>query len=171
MKVKSEPYKGTDVTIQRMWRLIKSPRGELSLKLRLKVEDIIRGINTRDRLSQIAAIYNWFDKHYTFVNDPIEVELIKDPERILEEIEKTGRVLGDCDDASTFLAAAVRSIGIPATLIRVGFHKKPLGKSEGPYTHVYTRTVDQYNRPITLDPVAGKRTPSMLGRIKQIKEN
>lgn len=171
MKAHTEKYQGTDTTITRMWEVIKSPRGEMSLRLRLKVEDIIRGLKPRDRLSQISAIYNWFARHYTFVNDPIEVELVKDPERMLEEIEATGRTLGDCDDASTFLVSATRCIGIPATLVRVGFKKTPLGRTEGPYTHVYAKAFDQFKRPIIIDPVAGNRTRVMLGKIRQIRDN
>jgi len=162
----SQKYTGTTDTVKQMNSIARGPRGELSLKLRLTVEDIIRDVEARDKLSQLAAIYHWFDKHFTYVNDPVQVELVKDPERLLEEIESHGSALGDCDDASTFLFAAPRTIGIETSFVRVGFKPAPLG---GRYTHVFVGARDQYGRTVILDPVAGKNTQQMLGRVTQMK--
>lgn len=162
-------YTNTDATIQKMYELIQGPRGEQSLKVRLTVEEIIRGVRPRDRLSQLGAIYNWFNRRYHFVNDPIQVELVKDAERIIEEIESRGIAVGDCDDASIFLATTPRVLGIPTQLVRTGFKDTPPGRLEGPYTHVLVVARDQWRRPIVLDPVAGTRSREMLGRVKQVK--
>ncbi len=138
----------------------------MSLRLRATVEDIVREVRQRDRLSQLAAIYDWFNHHFRYVNDPVQVELVKDPERLLEEIAQHGSAMGDCDDASTFLFAAPRTIGITTQFARVGFKsQKPMAGSQ--YTHVFTVGWDQYKRPIVLDPVAGPRTPRMIRRVKQ----
>ena len=157
------PYTSTTDTVRRMDQLASGSRGELSPKVRLTVENVIREVEAKDRLSQMAALYDWLKAHWSYVNDPIEVELVKDPERILEEIEKHGRALGDCDDASTFLVAACRTIGIPATFTRVGFDGS-LGDS---YSHVYAVATDQHGRQVVLDPVAGPRTREMLGKAKK----
>jgi len=166
---RSLPYTDTDGTIRRMYELIQGPRGEKSLKVRLTVEEIIRGVRPRDRLSQLIAIYNWFNRRYHFVNDPIEVELVKDAQRIIEEIESRGIAIGDCDDASIFLGTAPRVLGIPTQLVRTGFKDTPPGRLEGPFTHVMVVARDQWKRPIVLDPVAGPRSKEMLGRVKQVK--
>jgi transglutaminase-like putative cysteine protease len=150
-----------------MNRLARGPRGELSLKLRSTVEDIIRDVRQRDRLSQLAAIYDWFNRRFHYVNDPVQVELVKDPERLLEEIAKHGTAMGDCDDASTFLFAAPRTIGITTQFARVGFKDRPMGGKGSQYTHVFAVAWDQHKRPIVLDPVAGPRTPRMIQRVKQ----
>lgn len=163
------PYKDTDGTIKRMYDFIEGPRGEKSLRLRLTIEEIIRGINPRDKLSQLVAIYHWFNRRFHFVNDPIQVELVKDPERLLEEISARGIAIGDCDDASTFLGAAPRTLGIPTRLVRTGFRDVPKGRLEGPFTHVLVVAQDQWKRPIVLDPVAGRRSREMLGRVRQYK--
>lgn len=159
-----QPYRGTTDTVREMQRLAKGPRGEMSMRLRATVEDIVREVQPRDRLSQLAAIYDWFNRRFHYVNDPVEVELVKDPERLLEEIAKHGHAMGDCDDASTFLYAAPRTIGITTQFARVGFKKRPMAGSQ--YTHVFTVAWDQYRRPIVLDPVAGQRTPRMIQRVK-----
>lgn len=161
---KTTPYLSTTDTVRKMDQLASGPRGELSSKVRLTVENVIREVEPKDRLSQMAALYDWLTAHWSYVNDPIEVELVKDPERILEEVERHGRALGDCDDASTFLVAACRTIGIPATFTRVGFDARQLGDS---YSHVYAVATDQYGRQVVLDPVAGPRTSEMLGRTKK----
>ena len=156
----SEPYTDTDGTVRRMAELSAGKRGELSLKLRMTVEGIIRHVQPRDRLSQMSAIYDWFDSHFRYVNDPVNVELVKDPERLLEEIEAHGVAVGDCDDASTFLHSALRTIGIQSEFTRASFKR---GHS---YSHVFAAGKDQHGRWIVLDPVAGDKTGEMLGRVK-----
>lgn len=153
-----------------MERVIRGPRGELSLRLRYVVESIVRNTMPKDRLSQMAAIYNWFNERFRYLNDPVRVELVKDPERILEEMSAHGVALGDCDDASTFLAAALRTAGIQSELMRVGFRNTPPGRLEGPFTHVLVRARDQYGRGIIVDPVAGQKTRRMISRVRQAKE-
>jgi len=158
----SEPYSDTTGTVARMMELARGPRGELSLRLRMTVEGIVRYVQPRDRLSQLAAIYDWFDKHFRYVNDPLGVELVKDPERLLEEIAEHGVAVGDCDDASTFLYAAPRTIGIPTEFTRANF------KAGQSYSHVFAMAQDQHGRWIVLDPVAGPKTGEMIGRIKSM---
>lgn len=158
----TEPYTDTDATVRRMMELASGPRGELSLRLRMTVEGIIRYVEPRDRLSQIAAIYDWFNTRFRYVNDPVGVELVKDPERLLEEIAEHGVAVGDCDDASTFLYAAPRAAGITTEFVRANF--KP-GQS---YSHVFAMAQDQHGRWVVLDPVAGIRTGEMLGRIRNM---
>ncbi len=165
----SRPYVDTTDTLARMEALSSGMRGEKSLRLRLTVEDIVRHIRRKDYLSQLAAIYDWFSRHWTYVNDPVEVELVKDPERILEEIAKKGRALGDCDDAAVFLRAAPRTIGIPARFARATFtlsgaRRAGLRGDADPYSHVFVVAVDQYGRPVVLDPVAGRSTAEMISR-------
>jgi transglutaminase-like putative cysteine protease len=162
------PYTNTGRTVQEMERLIKSPRGELSLELRQTVEEIVRHVRERDKRSQLAAIYHWFRPRYSFFEDPRQVEQVSDPMRVIEEIRRTGRFIGDCDDASTFLAAAPRTIGIKTYLVRVGF-RPPRGDGlSGPYTHVLAVGVDQHKTSIVLDPVADRRTGRMVQAAKQV---
>jgi transglutaminase-like putative cysteine protease len=163
-----------------MLALADGRRGAQSLELRQTIERIIRDIEPRDKLSQLAAIYNWFNKRFVYVHDPVPSELVCDPLRVLEQISETGKFLGDCDDAATFLVGSARSIGIRAAPIRVGFRKPrtvTLGTySDGrprrvtintPFTHVLAVARDQYGQVIAVDPVAGKRTYRMLRRTKR----
>jgi len=163
----STRYGGTGKTVESMRDLAEGERGAKSLELRLVLENLIRNLNPRDRLSQLAAIYNWFDRHYHFVTDPLKVEQVKDPVRILEEIREYNRALGDCDDATTFLSAAGQALGSKMKIVRSGFRPRQLGAESKRFTHVFVVGYDQYGRPIVLDPVAGRRTSRMLRRVRQ----
>jgi hypothetical protein len=167
----SEPYTGTKRTVEAMEQIARGERGALSLELRLAIEDIIRYVRPRDQLSLLAALYNWFDRHYHFVKDPRDVEQVKDPVRLLREIGRYGRAVGDCDDAATFIDGGARSLGMDSRLVRTGFRdptpEQQMGSDKGRFTHVLAMSYDQYGRPIVIDPVAGRRTPKMLKRVKQ----
>jgi hypothetical protein len=167
----TEEYTGTGRTVEAMESMSRGRRGALALALRLAIEDVIRYVRPRDQLSMLAAIYNWFDRRYHFVRDPRDVEQVKDPLRILAEIRRHNRAVGDCDDASAFLDGSVRTVGIDSQIVRTGFRdptpEQQMGDERGRYSHVLAVGYDQYGRPIVIDPVAGPRTPKMLKRVKQ----
>ena len=150
-----------------MAALARGDRGGRSLELRLAIEDIVRHVRPRDRLSLMAAIYNWLDRHYHFLPDPKRVEQVKDPLAFLTDVRRRRRVVGDCDDASTFLAGAGETIGMRVDLVRAGFRPSQMG-ADGAYTHVLAVAYDQYGRPVVLDPVAGPRVRRMLQRVRQV---
>ena len=157
-----------------MLKLADGRRGAQSLMVRRVVEQIVRDVEPRDYLSQLAAIYNWINARWQYLKDPVPAEMVTDPQAIIEEIQRTGRFLGDCDDVATFLVGAARVIGIRAVPMRVGFRKGKVIKLRGkqlrlpaPYTHVLAVARDQYGRIVALDPVAGERTWSMLRRTKR----
>lgn len=162
-----------------MLQMADGKRGAQSVRVRMAVEDIVRHVHPRDTLSQLAAIYYWYMAHHHYMKDPVPAEMVKDPQRVFEEVEKSGLFLGDCDDAATFLTGASRSIGIKAVPVRVGFRKPravTLGSVRGrpvratlptPFTHVLAVARDQYGRTVVLDPVAGSSTDRMLRRTKR----
>lgn len=162
------PYVDTNDTVQRILSVVQGKHGELSVVVREQVEDIVRFVDQRNKTSQIAAIYNWFKPRFTYLYDPIQVELVKTPERIVKEIQEKGKVCGDCDDATSFFLAAFRVIGIQCQPVRVAFHA-PMGGTEGPYSHILVQALDQYGRHLIVDPVSSYKTPRMLGDARQVK--
>lgn len=162
------PYRGTTDTVEKMLAVGKGQYGELSYPVRAWTESVCRYVQPRDKTSQLVAIYLAFLPVYRFIHDPIEREQVKTPERLIREIAEHGVALGDCDDASLFLWTAPRTVGIRTELVRVGF-RKDLGADLGGglagrprFSHVYAVGYDQLNRPLALDPVAGRRTRTML---------
>ena len=140
------------------------PRGAQSLRLRTVLTGIVRHVAPRDQLSLIGAILYWINPRFRFLSDPLDVELVRDPEAILDEIETHGFFSGDCDCIATFLLACMRSLGIKAKFVRAGFAS--FGPLKSKYTHVFVAARDQYGRWVAMDPVAGKNTKKMLGSIK-----
>ena len=163
------PYRGTSDTVANMVKLAMGTRGGASPELRLWLETLVRKVRPRDKLSLMATVYNWFMSHYHYMWDPVDNEYVKDPLRVLEEVQAEGIFVGDCDDATTFLVACLRCLGIPAAPVRVSFKNPPEGQLEGPYSHVICAARDQYKRMVVLDPVAHHRTETMLGRVRQAR--
>lgn len=79
-----------------------------------------------------AAVRSWLARVFQFQPDPPGVELVKTPRRQLLELERTGRVTGDCDDAAVLGAALGRAVGLPARFVAVGFERGM------PFRHVWT---------------------------------
>lgn len=139
-------------------------RGSQSLKVRFLAEDLVRDIEPRDLLSQMAAGYYWYLKHHVYVKDPVRAEMVRDPEAVIEDVEQNGKFLGDCDCAATFLTGFNESLGIPSRPKRVGFYRI---HGMVPFSHVLVEARDQYGRQVVIDPVAGQRTVNMLRRTKR----
>lgn len=176
---KHVPYEGTKKTIKEMVKAATGRRGAQSLRVRTLAEDVVRFIEPRDKLSQLAALYYWYEANHNYLGDPTAAEMVKDPEAAVDEVEEKGAFVGDCDDAATVLSGLAESIGIKTRPMRVGFRKPvilTLGSYRGrprrvkidpPYTHVLAVARDQYGRIVVLDPVAGKRTHRMLRRTRR----
>lgn len=111
-------------------------------RIRLKAEAIIGGRPERDQMSEISALYEWAQEHFRYVNDPVGVELIKTPDRLQDEIDAQGYFSGDCDDASTYLAALLLSVGYPVQLVVVA----PEGSGYYDYQHIYLRAYADHLR-------------------------
>jgi len=191
-QVSSVKYLGTPQTVKEMFRLADGFRGQKSFRLRESVEHIIRYVRPRDYWSEVLAVYYWTcGPQFRYTRDPLRVEQVKDPERILEEIEKYGSSLIDCDEYSVFLRAAIGAIGGETRIVTVGFRPRgngpvnprlfddpefrlissPHPRLPGPFTHVFA----QAKKPgpggswVTVDPVAGQRTARMHQRVKQYR--
>lgn len=82
-------------------------------------------------VSMIKAILEWVRTHVTYVKDPIGMELIETPSRIIKHIQENGQYAGDCDDITGLTGAMLRAIGIPSRACLVAFDR-----ARG-YQHIY----------------------------------
>lgn len=73
----------------------------------------------------------WLALHTYFLEDPEGVELVRDPTRMLAEIEQRGESGGDCDDVATLAAALGLASGFGVRLVLAGL------APTGPFAHVY----------------------------------
>lgn len=188
-RVKITDYRGTPQTVVAMLEAARGPRGEKSFRLRERVERVISGITPRDYWSEALAIYYWVcGPTFRYTRDPVRVEQLKDPIRMLDEIDAHGVTLGDCDDLATFIVASLGAIGQRARIATVGFRSfsrepDPVFWNEptlrlmtskhprlpGPFTHVFAQAKKPKGGWVTLDPVAGPRTGEMQKRVKQLR--
>lgn len=93
--------------------------------------NVVRGAAPRNRVAQIDAIRDWLDRTFRYVNDPIGVELLRDPATQFRQIRQLGYTQGDCDEAAMLSAALGMANGIPARFRALAFYS-----ATAPYTHV-----------------------------------
>lgn len=153
-------FRGSSDTLQKMREQVWGPRGEKSLVVRTVTEQIVRELFPKDYLSEILAIRNWCTVNLRYTNDPLHVEWIKDPQRLVEEYLAHGRAVADCDEIAELIACMALQLGRRAELVAVGFG------SPGAYSHVFTRVQEpKTSQWIVTDPVAGTDTEQMLARV------
>jgi transglutaminase-like putative cysteine protease len=144
-----------------MVQLVKGQRGEHSVYLRSLTEQVTRGLQPKDYLGELLAVRNFCAERIRYMNDPLTLELVKDPQRLAEEVVAKGKAVGDCDDIAAFSAAMLRQLGREAQFVTVGFGRP------GHYSHVFTRVKEpKSQRWYVCDPVAGTDEGTMLRRVK-----
>ena len=157
-------FNGPRTTITEMVRALNGPRGERSVLVRSFTESVVRGLQPKDYLSEILAIRYAVSDKTRYLNDPATTEWVKDPERIVEEINATGTALIDCDEYALLIATMLRQVGRQARYVTVGFG---LG---GAHTHVFAEGQEPKTGIwICCDPVAGTEEAKMLGRVTSYK--
>jgi hypothetical protein len=155
-------FTGARDTIRGMLNAIQGPRGEQSMLVRGVTERVVGDVFPKDYAGEILAICYWVASHVLYLNDPMHVELLKDPQRMMEEIlgNRDSRTRGDCDDIATLIATMALQCGRESQLVVAGF------KNKGQYSHVFVRVFDpKGNDYIVCDPVAGSKVRKMLRNI------
>jgi len=79
---------------------------------------IVGEMDNDDRRNQLAKITDWVVKNVVYVRDPIGVEYILTPDRMLKEYAATGVIRGDCDDHTILANTLLQSLG---------FETRPIG--------------------------------------------
>lgn len=159
-----EPYRGTDHTVRRMIELARGDQGERSILVRRHAEQIIRNIRPKDYASEMVAISKWWGNAGRYTLDPVHVEMIKDPARMVADAN-AGSLVCDCDEFALAIGTCCLVVGHPIEFVTVGFRPWSPGQPKV-HTHVFVRAQDPRTKLwFVLDPVAGARTASMLKRV------
>ena len=146
-----------------MVRATVGPRGERSMLVRTMVEGVVRQLQPKDYLGEILAIRNFAATYIRYANDGLSTEVVKDPQRLSEEIVARGKASGDCDDIATWIAAAARGIGREARFVTVGFN----AARPNHFSHVFACVKEPKSKTwVCCDPVAGSNEENMLARVK-----
>lgn len=165
------PYRGPEDTLKAMADAAMGARGEKSLAVRQFAEWVLRDVWPKDYLGEILAIRNCLVMQspfrpgtplFRYVNDPRHVEMVKDPERMVDEIRQFGSTQVDCDEQSLMAGTLALLIGREVEFVALGFEPRVL-------THVGTRVKEpKSGRWIWIDGVAGPREREAAERAKEI---
>jgi hypothetical protein len=164
-------FRGPAETLDKMVEQSLGDQGERSLLVRQFVEWCLRGVWPKDYLGEILAIRNVFVQPspmhpyrpmFRYMNDPLHVEWIKTPERIVSEVQQHGTSIIDCDEAAELAGTMALHIGRVAKFTAMGFHV-------GELSHVGVGVKEpKSGQEIWLDGVAGPREREAAGRAKEL---
>lgn len=154
-------FSGARDTLRAMVEAAQGTYGERSPIVRQATEEAIGRLSAKAYGPEILAIGYWVTGHVSYVNDPLHVELLKTPERLVREVRERGHARGDCDDMACLSGTMALQLGRQAQFVVVGFGER------GGFSHVFCRVlVPKTNNWVVIDPVAGSNVRSMLGRVK-----
>lgn len=100
--------------------------------VRACAQTVISSCPTHEWGCQVRALRSFLGRVWTFVRDPVGIELVRRPERLLDLWRLKGHIPGDCDDAAVLGAALGKSVGFPARFVVLGFYGPRM-----PFSHVY----------------------------------
>lgn len=153
-------FSGAPDTLRAMIAAAQGARGERSMRVRFLVEDIIRRLHPKAYAAEVVVVRDWVATNVRYTNDPAHVELVKDPERLVEEYEEYQDAVGDCDDMACLIGTMCLQLGREVQFVAAGF------REPGLYTHVFCRVKDpKSGQWINCDPVAGTKERQMLESI------
>jgi len=153
-------FTGHPDTLKEMQRAAQGPRGEQSMLVRSVMEGIVRDLHPKDYLGEILAVRYFATEFVRYTNDPLHVELVKDPQRMCEELLAHGIAIGDCDDIATLIGTLCLQLGRQAEFVVVGFGPP------GEYSHVFVRVLEpRSGQWIICDPVAGTDERGMAEKV------
>jgi len=153
-------FSGSPDTLKAMVYAALGPRGEQSMLVRSAGERICAGLRPKDYLGEILAIRNWVAEYVRYQNDSLHVEIVKDPQRLIEEYQEHGIAVGDCDDIALLIGTLALTLGRKAEFIVAGFGER------GHYSHVFARVLEpRSGQWIITDPVAGIDEAGMLRKV------
>jgi len=117
---------GTAETLKTMARLARA--GAKDPGVIQLASQLVRNLPQYDRVGEVSALHGFVRDHIRYTNDPIDLELVRDPRTILE------MGVGDCDDKSVLLSSLLGAIGRPSRFIAVQM------RGTAGYSHVYVET-------------------------------
>jgi transglutaminase-like putative cysteine protease len=102
---------------------------ESMMPARRKSLDLMGSVYATRPSDYVEAVRNFVGSSVLLVGEPDE--LIISPRLMLANIEDSGRIYGDCDDAAVLVAALLYGIGIPVRFKAIN------QAADGSYQHVF----------------------------------
>lgn len=138
-----EGIPGAKRKVKLIWSLIR--KGWEDPEVVRTAEDIVRHTPERDKEAEARAIYRWVKNNSRYTDE--RVEKFKDAGYQLEELKETGKITGDCDDATILIGSLAGTLKFPVRNIIL--HNKKT------WYHIYPE-VKVNGQWITMDVVGSK---------------
>ncbi len=87
----------------------------------LNVQALAYGLHGWYPNDLMVGVDAWIRAHYRF--RPESEELVRTVARMVEEIQTLGFFEGDCDDAATFYASILYTLGIPVRFVAIRYDR------------------------------------------------
>lgn len=138
-------------TVSKLRGLVNESLRDPHARIRLRAEAILGPIMEKDEMGEIGALYDFVTGALHYVDDPADIELIKNPILIDQDVTEKSYFMGDCDDASGYLAALLKSVGYQVQFVIV----TPDRAHGFDYRHIFVRVwAPKESNWISLDPTA-----------------
>lgn len=122
-----EGWAGTGATVAAIRQLV--DRSLTDPAVVTTAQGLVRGVRERDRWGELQAVSAYVRRHLRYTNETIET--IKAPSLAINEIQRSGSFVGDCDDAVTLWAALLRALGHEIRYVVVS------QRADGEATHIW----------------------------------
>jgi len=123
----------------------------------------LRGIND---LETIQNVYSFMQKKMKYVNDPPDKDLFISAYRQLENFQRLGYAIGDCDDHTIFGGTILKALGLRVRPVTTATMNSVDGSFNHVFLQVYSPTLGKW---ITFDPVKKTRPLGYTAKYKRIK--
>lgn len=131
----TQPLRSGDAGVAQTIRLMRDviDAGVTDKDLNERVIDVLRaaGVGNFDKAAKAQAIYDWVSANFLYVEDPVGPFGPKETVRTIRAMLR--RPAGDCDDYTSFLAAALGTAGIAARAVTVA--SDPSAPND--FSHIY----------------------------------
>jgi transglutaminase-like putative cysteine protease len=122
-------------TVSELRGLVNDSLRDPNALIRLRAEHVLAPVAEKDEDGEISAIYDYVVNSLHYVDDPADIELVKSPILIDQNVTDQGYFMGDCDDASGYLAALLKSVGYQTQFVIV----TPVNADGFDYRHIFVR--------------------------------
>lgn len=106
-----------------------------NLTYRLLVEDICRDTNYASQKEILHKLYKYGKNHFTYLSDIQNIEYVKQPDRIYNEILVKGKFVGDCDDSTVFMGCLLINCGYVPIIRLIEI------ENSGYFSHIFCYTI------------------------------
>lgn len=103
----SDGWAGTNQTVAKIMQLVDDSL--IDPLVVTTAQNIVRNVRERDRMAELRAISAFIRSKIRYTNESIET--LKTPRLMVQEIQKYGKAVGDCDDSVILWMALLKSIG------------------------------------------------------------